>query len=89
MWERRGLVSIRHPSTSSYFWEYKNRFESLMLTRYENANVTDGQSSNPLEYVVLLIHDFVYQHAWMCMIRLSIHGVAHPQLEGRWTWEML
>ena len=51
--ERWELVSICHPGASSYSREYKNRFESLMLTRCENANITDGQSSNPLEYVVL------------------------------------
>ena len=51
--ERWELVSICHPGASSYSREYKNRFESLMLTRCENANTTDGQSSNPLEYVVL------------------------------------
>ena len=48
MWERRGLVSICHPGTSSYSREYKNRFESLMLTRCENASITAGQRRNNL-----------------------------------------
>ena len=56
--ERWELVSICHPGASSYSREYKNRFESLILTRCENANTTDGQSSNPYEYVVLRIHGF-------------------------------
>ena len=58
MWERRGLVSICHPGASSYSREYKNRFESLMLTRCENANTIAGQSSNTLEYVVIMISWF-------------------------------
>ena len=34
----------------------KNRFESLMLTRCENANATDDQCRNQLEHIMLIVH---------------------------------
>ena len=51
-------------------------------------NITVGQRSNNCN-ILLIKSRFPIQHAWMCMICLTIQGVAHPLLGGRWTWEML
>ncbi|WVZ52262.1 hypothetical protein U9M48_003338, partial [Paspalum notatum var. saurae] len=56
MWERRGLVSMCHPGASSYSQEYKNRFESLMLT---SVRMPVSLPDNVVIHLNMLYYDFM------------------------------
>ena len=79
--ERWELVSICHPGASSYSRELTNRFESLMLTRCENANIAHGQRSNNCN--MLFIKSRLFYTTCLDVYDPSHYSGCHPSTARR------
>ena len=78
------MASKHKPLAFIYYRELTNRFESLMLTRCENANVIVGQRSNYLN-ILHCYSCFQIPHACICMLTFLPPGFWSAGNKDIWT----